>query len=261
MSQDLYARLSNQLLDRWRDHGYHFDESAVIASDHMLCPLWSKHAMEESTKLLLSAGSGGLAGAVLTLVGQGFMRWYSRPRLVLVPYEHRPPMYRLAPDGQTGKKAFWVNVGVRNRGRSVAEKCRAVITAKAELKQDIWVQDKNWLPLDLRWGHGYPEPERDLIPEPMRKVQQWGTPIVYYFSIAYIADDGTNQLHLAVTRRPTAQPTSLPPGIYSVQIIVYSANGEWSGRWYEIILRGGTSSFSDDCLTVRELPAAPVANS
>jgi hypothetical protein len=168
-------------------------------------------------------------------------------------------MYRLATDVQTGMKMFWVNVGVRNRGRSIAEKCRAVVTAIAELKQDIWVQDKIWLPLDLKWAlHEHPEPERDLIPESARKVWKCGTPVVYYFSVACIADDGTDQLHLAVIYSPTAQRTSFPPGIYGVQITVYSANGEWAGCWYELILHGGTGSFSGDRLTVRELPAAPV---
>src|ERR1700720_67855 len=107
--------------------------------------------MDESTKLLLSACSGGLAGSLLTLACQTVLRWYNQPRLALVRYAHQPPMYRLAPDVHTGKQAFWVNIGVRNRGRSVAEKCRAVITAITELKHGVWVQDKNWLPLNLMW--------------------------------------------------------------------------------------------------------------
>jgi hypothetical protein len=161
--------------------------------------------MEESTKTILLVFSGGLAGAILTQIVQAVARWLRRPRLVLVQYEHRPPMYRLAPDVQSGKKVFWVNVGVRNQGRSVAERCRAVVTAMAELKQDSWVKDRNWLP-------------------------------------------------------PTSQHTSFPPGIYGVQITVYSANGEWAVRWYELILRGGTGSFTGDRLTVRELSAAPVTD-
>ena len=99
--------------------------------------------MEEPTKTLLLVGSGGLAGSVLTLFGQYFTRWWSRPRLVLLPYEHRPPMYRLARHVETGTVMFWVNVSVRNQGRSVAERWRAVVTAVAELKQDVWVRDEN----------------------------------------------------------------------------------------------------------------------
>jgi hypothetical protein len=96
----------------------------------------------------------------------------------------------------------------------------------AELKQDSWVKDRNWLPLDLRWSRSQSSAaERDLIPEPALKVWKWGSPVVYYFSIAFIVDDGTNQLHLNVLHRPTAQRTSFPPGIYTVQLIVYSANG------------------------------------
>jgi hypothetical protein len=100
--------------------------------------------MEESTKIILLLCSGGLAGAFFTLTVQVFIRWWNRPRLVLLPYEHRPPMYRLAPDVKTGTKTFYVNVGVRNRGRIVAERCRSVITAVEELKQDVWVRDRNW---------------------------------------------------------------------------------------------------------------------
>jgi len=215
--------------------------------------------MEESTKTLLSVFSGGLAGSILTLTVQAFVRWCNRPRLILVPYEHHTPMYRLAPDVCTGTKMFWANVGVRNRGRLVAEKCRAVITTLAEFRQDIWVKDKNWLPLDLLWAlYEHRGPERDLIPESARKVRQSGTPILYYFNIAYIADDGTDQLYLAVIHHPPAQRTILPPGIYGVQITVYSANGEWAGHWYELIVHGGTGAFSSDRLIVRELPAAPV---
>jgi hypothetical protein len=217
--------------------------------------------MEEPTKTFLLIGSGGLAGSVLTLLFQTFIRWWNRPQLVLLTYEHRAPMYRLAPDVQTGTKMFWVNVGVRNRGRSVADRCRAVVTAIAELKQDSWVKDKNWLPLDLMWSlYQYSVSERDLIPEPALKVWKWDSPVVYYFNIAFIADDGTDQLHLAVIYSPTAQRTSFPPGIYAVQITVYSANGEWAGCWYELIFRGAKGSFSGDQLTVRELQAAPVIN-
>jgi hypothetical protein len=42
--------------------------------------------------------------------------------------------------------------------------------------------------------------------------------------------------------------------------IVYSANGEWAGRWYELIFRGAKGSFSGNQLTVRELQAAPVGD-
>jgi hypothetical protein len=216
--------------------------------------------MEESTKIILSIGSGGLAGAVLTLVVQAFIRWWNRPELVLLPYEHRAPMYRLAPDVHTGTKMYWVNVGVRNQGRSVAERCRAVITAVEELRQDRWIRDRNWLPLDLMWGLYEPTvSERDLLPEPARKVRKWGPPVVYYFNIAYRIDNGANELRLATVFRPSAQRTFLPPGVYRVQITVYSANGEWAGRWYELIFQPGAGSFSEDQLHVRELQAAPVA--
>jgi hypothetical protein len=107
----------------------------------------------ESTNSTFGIFFGGLAGAVFTLTVQSLIRWWKRPSLVLLPYEHRPPMYRLAPDVKTGTKTFYVNVGVRNRGRIVAERCRAVITAVEELKQDRWLRDRNWLPLDLMWGH------------------------------------------------------------------------------------------------------------
>jgi hypothetical protein len=169
-------------------------------------------------------------------------------------------MYRLAPDVKTDKKMYYVNVGVRNRGRSVAKRCRAVITAIEELKQDRWIKESNWLPLDLTWGLYDPTvSERDLIPEPAWKVWKWGAPTVYVFNLAYIVDDGTDQLRLAAIRRPSAQRTCLPPGIYRVQIIVYSANGEWTGRWYELILQSSRGSFSGDRLNVRELQAAPVS--
>jgi hypothetical protein len=217
--------------------------------------------MDEPLRTNLLVGSGGLAGALCTLFGQAVIRWWNQPRLVLLPYKHRAPMYRLAPDVQTGTKMFWVNVGVRNCGRSVAERCRAVVTAMAELKQDTWVKDKNWLPLDLMWVLYQSVPERDLIPEPALKVWKWGSPVVYYFNIAFIVDNGTDQLHLAVIYSPTAQRTSFPPGIYAVQITVYSANGEWAGRWYELIFRRAKGSFSVDQLTVRELQAAPVSDS
>jgi hypothetical protein len=130
----------------------------------------------------------------------------------------------------------------------------------AELKQDTWVKDENWLPLDLMWVFYQSVAERDLIPEPAWKVSKWGSPVVYYFNIAFIVDDSTDQLHLAVITRPTAQRTSFPLGIYAVQITVYSANGEWAGRWYELIFRGAKGPFSSDQLTVRQLDAAPVSH-
>jgi hypothetical protein len=95
---------------------------------------------------------GGLAGAVITILTQFAIRWWNRPRLVLLPYEHRQPMYRSVPIGATDKKSFWVNIGVQNRGRTVAERCRPVVTAMAEWKQNRYVKDENWLPADLRWS-------------------------------------------------------------------------------------------------------------
>jgi hypothetical protein len=168
-------------------------------------------------------------------------------------------MYRLAHDVETGMVMFWVNVGVRNQSRSVAERCCAVVTAGAELKQDVWIRDKNWLPLDLMWAlYEVPVPERALIPEPRRSLRKFETP--YYLNIAFIADDGSDVLHLAAIRSPTAQRTSFPPGIYAVQITVYSANGEWAGRWYELIFRGAKGSFSGDQLSVCELQTPPVSD-
>jgi hypothetical protein len=78
----------------------------------------------------------------------------------------------------------------------------------AELKRDTWVKDKNWLPLDLMWVLSQSVPERDLIPEPALKIWKWGSPVIYYFNIAFIVNDGTDQPHLAVIYSPSAQRTS-----------------------------------------------------
>jgi hypothetical protein len=49
------------------------------------------------------------------------------------------------------------------------------------------------------------------------------------------------------------------PGLLRFWYVCLNApNGEWTGRWYELILQSGTGSFSEDQLHVRELQTAPV---
>jgi hypothetical protein len=84
--------------------------------------------------------------------------------------------------------------------------------------------------------------------------------VAYYFSIAYISEKAVDQLYLNTIHELPAQPTSFRSGTYAVQIIVYSANGEWAGQWYELIFRGANGSFNGDQLTVRELTENPVSS-
>ena len=100
--------------------------------------------------ILISAGTGGLAGALFTFGAQAVVRWWNRPRVVFLPYEHRAPMYRLAPDASTGRNVFYVNIGVRNRGCTIAERCRAVVTAMAAFKQDQLGHGQELAPFGLK---------------------------------------------------------------------------------------------------------------
>lgn len=218
--------------------------------------------IDETTRTVLLIGSGGLAGAMFTLAGQLLVRWLRRPRLMLLKYEQRAPMYRLAPDVQSGVRMYWVNVGVRNRGRWVAERCRAVLAAVAEQRDGVWIRESNWLPLDLKWAlYDDGAAERDLIPEPRWRVRRASSPVVYYFNIAYIAEDRQNQLLLPVLRIPSAQRTVLPVGTFAFHVLLYAANGTWVSRWYKVSRRGRSGDFDASELEVRELRKQPCLES
>ena len=213
--------------------------------------------------------SGGLAGAFINVVYHvvhSLNHRRKRPKISLLKYEQEAPFFRLTPE-EGGATAYYVNVGVRNKGHRTAHRSQPVVTAYGKRADGgTWEREKNWVPVGLRWAldelerqpSGLPRAERDLIPEPKGKTRKHaGTPARYRFNLVKISNAHPGSFHLLVLIAPYAQPSTFGPGKYCFQITHYCEEGEWDQRWYQVSFTG---QFTPASLCVEELRSAPWAD-
>ena len=176
----------------------------------------------------------GTVGAVIWAVfHQGLLEWWKRPILEFLKFKQEPPCFRQAPEfdnkGKMAAFGYYVNIPLRNHGKTVLKHCEPVITKMGNKHRSTWQQDKNWLPKGLRWSFEG-EGEQNLVPERP-----------YAFSLGKLSTQHPNLFSLSVTYPTTGQPSALIPGEYCFEIRVFGEKAEPITNYFHVEWQGGTS--------------------
>ena len=184
----------------------------------------------------------GTIGAVLWAVyHQGIMIWLERPKLQIMPFELKPPLFQKAPEfhpttSQRVGSGFYVSVLLKNMGETLARSCQPIVTAMAKFDGGKWQKQENWIPAGLEWAvdelsrHAASKPteERDLVPKRP-----------YHFNLGCVSTTDPHAFRLLVTVSPSAQETRFRRGQYCFEISVFAEKAIPATKYFHVKWVGG----------------------
>ena len=188
------------------------------------------------------AAIGTLSAVIWAIYHQEIKTWLQRPRLEFMPFEQEPPFFRDAPEidqdtGQVAGIGYYINVPIRNIGKTTIKDCEPVVTAMGSPAQGNWQKKKNWLPKPLIWTF---RPNEHRILPPRRPIA---------FALGKISTLHPNKFILRVIYPTTGQPSAFDPGEYCFEVTIFSEQAEPAIKYFYIKWNGGCSSDFDSVRT------------
>jgi hypothetical protein len=194
----------------------------------------------------------GMLGVVLWAVyHQGILEWLGRPKLQLMPFEMKPPLFQKAPefhpntDQRVGSR-FYVNIQLRNAGETLAKCCQPVVTAMGKFDAGKWQKQENWIPVGLEWAlaelsrpaFGKPAEERDLVPQRP-----------YHFNLGCISTTDPHVFRLLVTVGSSAQEARFVRGQYCFEVTIFAEKARPVIKYFHVKWVGGCTDDLEEVLT------------
>ena len=179
------------------------------------------------------AALGTVGAVVWAIFHQGFLEWWRRPVLEFLPFMQEPPYFRQANEldalGNVAAVGYYVNIPIRNRGKTILKHCEPLIITMGSRQGGTWQQDENWLPKGLRWSFEG-EGERDLVTERP-----------HTFSLGKLTTQHPDLFILSITYPTTGQPYTLGPGEYCFEIKVFGERAKSITSYFHVEWQGGTT--------------------
>lgn len=197
---------------------------------------------------LTAIGTVGATSIALILASREQIRaWFLGPR-VHVALRPQPPDCQVIEAveqfegmggfGGTTYNVFYSRLLIDNHGRSRAKAVGVRMTGLWRREQGAWVEDRDFLPMNLNWAHLAPRSEPDIDPHLPRHCD------LCHFTEPY-GDGAGTLMTLDTELQPNAVgenrwPAIKPPGEYQAEIAVTGANVrssfwtlviEFSGKW------------------------------
>ena len=199
------------------------------------------------------AALGTIAAVIWAVYSQGFLSWYNKPVLQIIPYvETHPhlikgPIKTLKPsiNQTTSEKSLEEKTyerhtlvfNLKNAGKTIGHDARPFVTAVATCNdKDEWSFQGNWAPTPLKWIHEYydtrvtktPSKDKHLVPERP-----------YLFELGFFSNLYPDSFRLSWSRILPHQPQDYQKGKYCFEVTAYAVKAktkkiyvklEWNGK-------------------------------
>jgi hypothetical protein len=193
----------------------------------------------------------GMVGVVLWAVyHQGILEWLGRPKLEMMPFEMKPPLFQKAPEyhpntSQRVGSRFCINVQIRNTGETSAKSCQPVVTAMGKFDAGEWQEKEDWIPVSLEWALdessnpslGKPKEERDLVPQRP-----------YHFNLGSISTTDPHAFKLLLRVGATAQEARFLRGQYCFEVTVFAEKAKPVTKYFHVKWVGGCTDGFEEVL-------------
>lgn len=172
---------------------------------------------------------------------QGILEWLGRPKLQMMPFDMRPPLFQKAPElhpntRQRVGSRFSINVPLRNAGETTASGCQPVVTAMGKFDAGEWQKQDDWIPIGLEWALeessrstlGRPTEEKDLVPRRP-----------YHFCLGSISTTDPHAFRISSTVASPAQDARFLRGQYCFEVTVFAEKARPVQAYFHVKWIGG----------------------
>jgi hypothetical protein len=213
------------------------------------------HSITESIKVAIP-----LWAVIWAIYHQEIKQYIHRPVLEIMKFSQEMPYVRRAPIINTEYVGFFINIPLRNTGRRNAKNCQPIVSGMGKFTNSSWYQEKNWIPVALRWAGGEDfehtekgpkiREERNLIPHRL-----------YFFNLGHVATAEPNNFILDQIIILTGQDYKFTPGKYCFEVKVTAEEiSSPIKKYYLVDWQGGCTDKFEEILkklTVVEQKEAP----
>jgi hypothetical protein len=190
---------------------------------------------------------GTIGAVIVALFYPIFHEWRVSPSIEISPPDYATGYLRSAQEYGGVMPFFFIDLKLKNTGKSMAKSSQPFISAVGEEVQGKWQKLPNWVPTPVYWvlddweekAGGKPTAERDLIP--LRP---------YYFTIGYLTPKYPDTLGLSRTIIATGQSEAFKPGKYCFEVTAYALDAEPITKYFLITWKGQCPAH------LRDLPAS-----
>jgi hypothetical protein len=194
---------------------------------------------EESLNWKSIAALASILVLFWAVLQQTIIKWLDQPDLKILDYKHEPPFFRPAPEFAKGieiAKGYYVNLVLINKGKTVAYNVQPHLSARWEFKKGIWHQDRNWIPIGLRWVFDEQSDKEDYKPIEEKNLVSWRP---YRFNLLRLSTSMPFSFALVQIFYPTGQPGIFSTGKYCFEVTITADRLKPVIRYYRVDFHEG----------------------
>ena len=176
------------------------------------------------------SGIGTISAVLVTLAIAVWIPRWRKPRFGF-EFANEEPYCRTAPlMQQQNVNSYWVRLKIINSGKSPSSNCVGKLTA---IMDNGGQRLRNYDPVMLHWVG------TDWAATPFRPIDL-NQGDYEFLDITYVSAGEPSMALICQDRQPRGIPNYLSPGIYRLQITIYSANANPATKEYRLVFGGTT---------------------
>lgn len=239
----------------------------IIVSLVLVFLIFLSYFLRKKSDFLVSLSAIGTFCAVfVALFLSQIQELANKPELIIKKPSYAENYIRWADEyGGGSLKYYYVDLELRNIGKSEVKECQPFLTAVAKKENGVWKKIDNWVPVGLRWVLSKTNAPFERYPVPSTIC-----PRRYdAFSLGFIINSNIDLFKLNTYTIPTGQPDKFSLGDHCFEVTAYSSNYAPVVKYLKLSWISNAESSKNNLfdqkgvgklLVIEELNAAPWKN-